>query len=364
MAQDRTRRKKLPASASRKTSRKPSLASAGSITDVPGIRVGHAHDLAARTGCTVILCEANGATAGVDVRGAAPGTRETDLLAPENLVERVHAVLLTGGSVFGLDAACGVVRWLEERGVGFDTGVARVPIVPAAVIFDLAEGDAMVRPDHRMGYAACEQAINSPPEEGRIGAGAGATVGKILGITMASWGGVGTASMRLASGATVGAMVVVNAFGDIIDPSNSRILAGARSPQGGWLDTQRFIESGPQSASDQASHNRTKRSRKTTTKNATPKAARHPFSAMQNTTLAVIATDAALTKAQARKVAAMAHDGLARAIKPIHTMFDGDTIFALSTGDVPSDVTIIGAVAAEVLMRAVIRVGRMSRAMK
>ena len=197
-----------------------------------------------------------------------------------------------------------------------------------------------------------------------VGAGAGATVGKLLGMAMASPGGIGTASMKLANGATVGAIVVVNAFGDIIDPSNGRILAGAHSPQGGWLDTQRLIESGPPAAGAQASGDRTKRAVKNTTKNATPKAARHPFSAMQNTTLAVIATDAALTKAQARKVAAMAHDGLARAIKPIHTMFDGDTIFALSTGNVPSDVTTIGAVAAEVLMRAVVRVGRMSRTMK
>jgi L-aminopeptidase/D-esterase-like protein len=308
----------------------------------------------------VVLCEADGAAAGVDVRGAAPGTRETDLLAPENLVERVHAVLLTGGSVFGLDAACGVVRYLEERGVGFDTGVARVPIVPAAVIFDLADGDATVRPDHRMGYAACEQASRHAPAEGRVGAGAGATVGKILGMAMASRGGVGTASMQLPSGATVGALVVVNAFGDIVDPSNGRVIAGARSPAGGWLDTQRLIESGPPPANDQAAPDREQRAGK----NRTPGAPRHPFSAMQNTTLAVIATDAALTKAQARKVAAMAHDGLARAIKPIHTMFDGDTIFALSTGTAQADVSVIGAVAAEVLARAVVRLGRMSRTMK
>src|SRR5690349_5638818 len=212
MAQDKTGVKKLPATRARKPARKALLASAGSITDVPGICAGHAHDTAARTGCTVILCGADGAVAGVDVRGAAPGTRETDLLDPENLVERVHAVLLTGGSVFGLDAACGVVRWLEERGIGFDTGVARVPIVPAAVIFDLAEGDARVRPDSLMGYAACEQATARRAAEGRVGAGAGATVGKILGMAMASPGGIGTASMKLAGGATVGALVVVNAF--------------------------------------------------------------------------------------------------------------------------------------------------------
>ena len=356
--------KKLPAGASRQTPSKARLQTAGAITDVPGIRLGHAHDLAARTGCTVVLCEADGAVAGVDVRGAAPGTRETDMLNPENLVERVHAVLLTGGSVFGLDAACGVVRWLEERRIGFDTGVARVPIVPAAVIFDLAEGEAGVRPDHRMGYEACERATNEEANEeaaeGRIGAGAGATVGKILGITMASPGGVGTASMKLANGATVGAVVIVNAFGDIIDPASGRILAGARSPAGGWLDTQRMIESGPPAQAGQPS-----RGRKTRRDERGASAAlRHPSSVMQNTTLAVVATDAALTKAQARKVAAMAHDGLARAIKPIHTMFDGDTIFALSTGRVQADVTMIGAVAAEVVSRAVVRVGRMSHAEK
>jgi L-aminopeptidase/D-esterase-like protein len=359
MAQDRTQVKKLPAGASRKQSRQSRLQPAGAITDVPGIRIGHAHNLAARTGCTVVLCEADGATAGVDVRGAAPGTRETDLLNPENLVERVHAILLTGGSVFGLDAACGVVRWLEERNVGFDTGVARVPIVPAAVIFDLADGDARVRPDHLMGYDACEGAANEATAEGRIGAGAGATVGKILGMAMASPGGIGTASMKLANGATVGALVVVNAFGDIVDSSSGRILAGARAPQGGWLDTQRMIETGSPAHHELQSRDR----QKPLSKNATA-ASRHPVSVMQNTTLAVVATDAALTKAQARKVAAMAHDGLARAIKPIHTMFDGDTIFALSTGDVQTDVTVIGAVAAEMVSRAVIRVGRMSRITK
>ncbi|MGA9771740.1 MAG: P1 family peptidase [Blastocatellia bacterium] len=306
----------------------------GSITDVPGIRVGHAHNLEARTGCTVVLCDA---VAGVDVRGAAPGTRETDLLEPGNLIEHVHAILLTGGSVFGLDAACGVVRWLEEHGVGFDTGVARVPIVPAAVIFDLAAGDALVRPDSAMGYEACERASSDSVEEGQVGVGAGATVGKILGVGLASAGGVASVSIRLTSGVTVGAIVVVNSFGDIIDPANGRILAGARSPKGrGWLDTQRAIES--------ASINKMKKPRE--------------FSAIENTTLAVVATDARLTKAEARKVAAMAHDGMARAIKPIHTMFDGDTIFALSTGGLQSDVTTIGSVAAELVARAIVKVAR------
>ena len=315
----------------------------GSITDVAGIRVGHAHNLEARTGCTVVLCGRGGAVAGVDVRGAAPGTRETDLLEPGNLVERVHAIVLAGGSVFGLDAACGVVRWLEERGVGFDTGVARVPIVPAAVIFDLAAGDASVRPDSVMGYDACERASGDAVEEGQVGVGAGAMVGKILGIGMASAGGVATASIRLANNVTVGALVVVNSFGDIIDPASRRILAGARSPKGrGWLDTQRAIES--------ASDKKTKKPR--------------AFSAIENTTLAVVATDARLTKSEARKVAAMAHDGMARVIKPVHTMFDGDTIFALSTGKLRSDVTTIGSVAAELVARAIVRAARLSGAKK
>ena len=322
--------------------------SEGSITDCPGIRVGHAHDARARTGCTVVLCEGEGAVAGVDVRGAAPGTRETDLLEPGNLVERAHAVVLTGGSVFGLDAACGVVRWLEERGIGFDTGIARVPIVPAAVIFDLAVGDASVRPDCAMGYDACERASPDAVEEGQVGVGAGATVGKILGVGAASVGGVGTASIKLASGVTVGAIAVANSFGDIIDPASGRILAGARSPEGrGWLDTGRAIEKASLAVRDEKAGETA-----------------HPFSAIENTTLAVVATDALLTKAQARKVASMAHDGMARAIRPVHTMFDGDTIFALSTGRLQSDVTTIGAVAAEMVARAIVRVGRMSGATK
>ena len=308
----------------------------GSITDVPGVRVGHAQDAQARTGCTVVLCEDAGAIAGVDVRGAAPGTRETDLLAPGNLVERVHAIVLTGGSVFGLDSACGVVRYLEERRVGFDTGVARVPIVPAAVIYDLGVGSTSRRPDSRMGYEACERASADGVKEGQAGAGAGATVGKILGPAFASAGGVGTASVKLPSGVTVGALVVVNAFGDIIDHESGQILSGARAMEGsGWLDTSRAIE-----------------------QDLLSKAA--SFSAIENTTLAVVATDAALTKAQAQRVAVMAHDGLARAIRPAHTMFDGDTVFALSTGNLQADVTTVGGVAADLLARAIARVGRMS----
>ena len=326
----------------------------GSITDVTGIFIGHAHDLSARTGCTVILCEASGAICGVDVRGAAPGTRETDLLDPSNLIERVHAIVLAGGSAFGLDAASGVMRFLEERGIGFDTGVARVPIVPAAVIFDLAIGDPRIRPDAEMGYQACVSASNEITEEGQVGAGAGAMVGKVSGIANASIGGIGTASLKLASGTTVGVLVVVNAFGDIVDPASGKILAGARTPNGrGFLNTQRMIEQGDKQNSSDAK------------KKDKYKIAAHPFSgALSNTTLAVVATDAALTKAQARKVASMSHDGLARAIKPIHTMFDGDTVFALSTGSIPADVTTIGAVAAELLAHAIVRLGRKTEVRK
>jgi L-aminopeptidase/D-esterase-like protein len=309
----------------------------GSITDVPGITVGHATNSEARTGCTVILCGEDGAVCGVDVRGAAPGTRETDLLNPSNLVERVHAVLLAGGSAFGLDAATGVMRFLEELGIGYDTGVARVPIVPAAVIFDLAVGNPHIRPDATMGYNACANATDKRVIEGQIGAGTGAMVGKILGMSYASPGGIGSASMKLADGATVGALVVVNAMGDIIDPESGEILAGAKHPnKRGFLNTQRAIEQGITRESFAVESSNT--------------------AAISNTTLAVVATDAALTKAQARKVASMAHDGLARAIKPIHTMFDGDTIFALSTGLKQVDVTTVGSIAAELLTTAILRV--------
>lgn len=326
---------------SRKLSTKPGGRGIGAITDVPGIRVGHATEREARTGCTVVLCGEAGAICGVDVRGAAPGTRETDLLDPSNLVERVHAIALAGGSAFGLDAASGVMKFLEERSIGFDARVARVPIVPAAVIFDLAVGNPHIRPDAAMGYQSCVNASSDGVAEGQVGAGTGAMVGKIAGMDFASQGGIATASTKLAGGVSVGALVVVNAFGDIIDPASGKILSGARRPDGrGFLDTQQAI-SGSQSQADK--------------KGGTQKLA-HPFTGVENTTLAVVATDARLTKAQARKVAQMAHDGLARAIQPVHTMFDGDTVFALSTGTLAADVTTVGAVAAELLTRAVVRV--------
>ena len=307
--------------------------SEGALTDVLGLTVGDAHDLEAMTGCTVVLFGKVGAAAAVEVRGGAPGTRETDLLNPENLVDRVHAILLTGGSVFGLDAACGVVRYLEERQIGFPTAAGRVPIVPAAVIYDLAVGDSSVRPDSRMGYEACRRA-SRVVREGRVGAGAGATVGKVAGHQFSSPGGVGTASLRVATGATVAALVVVNSLGDIVDPKSGKILAGARSGTARrWLDSSRVLLE-----SDAASL-------------APP---------LENTTLAVVATDATLSKAQLRKVASMAHDGMARAIRPAHTMFDGDTVFAVSTGQIETDVSVIGTAAAEVVARGITRVGRRS----
>ncbi len=249
MTDHRTGMKKLPGQDRRRTSAETGPSgSQGSITDVPGISAGHADNQQARTGCTVVLCGDEGAVAGVDVRGGAPGTRETDLLEPAALVERVHAVVLSGGSAFGLDAACGVMRFLEERGIGFDARVARVPIVPSAVIFDLAVGDPNTRPDARMGYRACENASRDPLPEGQVGAGAGASIGKLLGPENASPGGVGTASAKVPGGACVGALVVVNAFGDVVDPDTGRILAGARSPGGrGWLDTARSLAEGPAS---------------------------------------------------------------------------------------------------------------------
>ena len=260
------------------------------LTAVDGIKVGH-ETLAARfTGCTVVLVE-RGAVAGVDVRGSAPGTRETDLLNPVNTVEQVHAIVLTGGSAFGLDAASGVMRLLEERGIGFETGAGRVPIVPAAVLFDLNVGnDPRIRPGADCGYRAAAAASSGPAAEGNVGAGAGATVGKLAGRERAMKGGIGSAAIALPDGLIVAALVVVNAAGDVIDPATGQVVAGARTEDGrGLADVRRLIRAGL---------------------------------AMQgrvgeNTTLGVVATNARLTKAQATKVAQMAHDGLARAIAPV-----------------------------------------------
>lgn len=298
------------------------------ITDVAGIRVGHHTDARRPTGCTVVLCE-SGAVAGVDVRGAAPGTRETDLLDPSNLVDRVHAVLLSGGSAFGLDAATGVVRWLESRGAGFSVGPAVVPIVPAAVLFDLWIGDSSIRPDAHAGFAACEAASGDPPAQGSVGAGAGATVGKLFGPERTMKGGIGTASVRVA-GVTVGAIVAVNAVGDVLGP-DGEVIAGARTADG--RDLQRT--SGTILAGE----------------------APRPPARGESTTIGVVATDAVLTKAQARRLAQVSHDGLARAIDPVHTMFDGDTMFALATGarGVSPDLTTLGIAAAAATATAVRR---------
>ncbi|MCP5264645.1 MAG: P1 family peptidase [Burkholderiaceae bacterium] len=300
------------------------------ITDVAGLRVGHFTDPRRPTGCSVILCDGPGAVAGVDVRGAAPGTRETELLAPQNLVERIHALVLAGGSAFGLDAASGVMRWLEARGVGLAVGPARVPIVPAAILFDLAVGDHRIRPDANAGWAACEAASADPPSQGSVGAGAGASVGKLFGMDRAMRGGIGTASIRV-GGLTVGAMIAVNAVGDVVDPGNGRVIAGLRSPDGRAIASTRraLLEAGD-------------------TIELAPGAA---------TTIGCVATDARLSKAQAMKLAQMAHDGLARSIDPVHTMLDGDTVFALATGHAgeAGDMTVLGEMAADSVARAVVR---------
>lgn len=304
------------------------------LTDIPGLRVGHWTDLDAATGCTVILCP-DGAVAGVDVRGGAPGTREIALLDPTCTVDQVHAILLGGGSAFGLAAADGVMRWLEERGHGFPTPAGNIPIVPGAILFDLGLGRTDVRPDADAGYAACEAATDGAVEEGCVGAGTGAAVGKVLGLSQATKTGVGTASTTIGPGLEepiiVAALVALNAFGEVFDPQNGETIAGARNPSGeGYVDFMGIL-----------------------TGNVDPK----QFWT-GNTTIAVVATNATLTKAGATKVAQMAHDGLARTIRPIHTNIDGDVIFALSHGQAQADPSIIGAVAADVLSTAILRAVR------
>ena len=312
----------------------PARAGNGALTDVAGIEVGHFTDPRRPTGCTVVLTRA-GAVGGVDVRGAAPGTRETDLLAPGNLVERVHAVMLAGGSAWGLAAADGAMRWLEAQGAGLDVGFGVVPIVPAAVLFDLPLGDARIRPDADAGYAACQAASSHPPAEGNVGAGAGALVGKLFGLERAMRGGIGGASVTV-GGVTVGALVACNALGDVIDPDTARVVAGARTIDGRTLlDTRRALLAGE-----------------------LPR----PVLAGTNTTIGVVATDATLSKVQANRLAMVAHDGLARAINPVHTMSDGDTLFALATCRVPPGagpgMTVLGAMAAEAVARATVRAVR------
>lgn len=302
------------------------------LTAIPGLKVGHWTNLDAGTGCTVVLCP-QGAVAGVDIRGGAPGTRETALLSPSCAVDRVHAVLLSGGSAYGLSAADGVMRWLEERGYGFDVGVAKVPIVPAAILFDLPVARADVRPDAAAGYAACEAATDAPVAQGNVGAGTGASCGKAFGFALATKAGLGSAAIYLERGVIVAALVAVNAFGDVLDPRTGRIIAGARRSDGsGFADTLAYL-----TRTDGLTIARLAEQQR-----------------VQNTTLAVVATNAALPKHHMTRVAQMAHDGLARVIRPIHTMLDGDTIFALSLGELSADVSVIGALAADAVAQAVI----------
>jgi len=302
------------------------------LTAVPGLKVGH-HTLSERpTGCTVILAE-KGAIGGVDVRGAAPGTRETDLLNPVNTVERVNAIVLSGGSAFGLDAASGVMRYLEERKIGYPTAVIPVPIVPAAILFDLGVGDnPRIRPTADCGYRAASAASDGPVAEGNVGAGAGATIGKLGGPRRAMKSGIGTASYTTADGTIIAALVAVNAVGDVIDPATGRVIAGVRTPDGTSLADARKLLHSPDFKLP----------------------SRHPA---ENTTIGVVATNARLTKAQATRLAQMAQDGIARAVYPAHTVADGDTIFALATGERQDagDFSTLGVFAADVVAQAIVR---------
>lgn len=305
----------------------------GTITDVPGIKVGHVQNTEALTGCSVILME-KPSVCGVDVRGSAPGTRETDLLDPMNMVSVVHAICLSGGSAYGLDAATGVMQYLEENGIGLDVGFGVVPIVPGAVLFDLAVGDHRIRPDRQMGYDAAVKASKDPVQQGNVGAGTGASVGKLNGFANAMKSGLGSASITLENGLVVGAIVAVNAVGHVFDPQTDRILAGPRDEQGAIVDSVEVMK-------------------------------RYSFSPIPpgtNTTIAVVASNALLNKSEAKKVAQMAHNGLARTIRPIHTMNDGDTIFSVATGDVKCSVDLIGSLSADVLAAAVLQAVKQAKA--
>ena len=301
------------------------------LTAVPGIKVGHFTLTERPTGCTVILVDGD-AVGGISQRGGAPGTRETDLLNPLNMVDKVNAVVLAGGSAFGLEAATGTVRWLEEHNIGWPAGPARVPIVPAAILFDLGVGgNAKIRPTADCGYKAAQAASNAPVAEGSIGAGAGATVGKFGGPGRSTKSGIGTASITLPNGLVVAAIVAVNAVGDIVDPATGKIVAGVRNPDGTFADARRILRAGSS----------------------------QPSRAGENTTIGVVATNAILSKALVTRMAMMADDGYARAISPSHTSGDGDTIFSLATGrwSGTADITIIGALAAEAMADAVVRAG-------
>jgi L-aminopeptidase/D-esterase-like protein len=295
------------------------------LCDVPGVLVGHATDREGLTGCTAVLFE-EPAVVSVDVRGSSPGTRETDRLGPTGTVRRTHALLLTGGSAFGLAATEGVVRFLEESGAGLDVGVTRIPLVSAAVLFDLVAGSHTARPDHEMGYEAAASAGSGGFAQGSVGAGTGATVGKVLGMERAMKGGLGSASVELDGGLVVGALAAVNAFGGVRDPDSGKILAGPRMEDGTLGDAVELL----------------------------PKAASR-MRWEEDTTLGIVVTNAGLSKTQAAKVAQMAHDGLARAIEPVHTTVDGDVVFAASVGRVDAATDIVGAWGARVMQESILR---------
>lgn len=297
------------------------------VNDIEGIKIGNAQNLEGPTGCTVVICE-EGAAAGVDVRGGSPGTRETDLLDPVNLVDKIHAVALSGGSAFGLDAASGVMQYLEEKNVGFDVSVTKVPIVCSAVLFDLVIGDHRIRPDKAMGYEACKNSETNKIREGNVGAGAGATVGKILGPHNSMKGGLGCYAVQVGE-LQVGAVIAVNCLGDVIDPSTGKIIAGAlNEDKKTFADTEEIMIS-----------------RYSEKKNL--------FSG--NTTIGVVITNGKFTKSEMNKIASMAHNGYGRAMRPAHSIFDGDTIFTMSTGKIDADINVVGLLAARVVEQAVVR---------
>ncbi|EQK46420.1 P1 family peptidase [Paraclostridium bifermentans] len=294
------------------------------ILDVKGIKVGQVEDKEGLTGCTVIICE-DGGVCGVDVRGSAPGTRETDLLDPINMVQKVHAIVLSGGSAFGLESTCGVSRYLEEKGIGFDVGVAKVPIVTGAVLFDLGVGDPKCRPNIEMGYKACKIANNIELNQGNYGAGCGATVGKIRGSEFCTKGGIGSYSIKLDNGLVVSAIIAVNAFGDVYE--NGQIIAGVlNDDKNDFLNTYDLMKKGVNKGG---------------------------FN-IDNTTIGAVVTNAKLSKAECKKISQMAHNGFAKSIFPIHTPHDGDTIFTLATGEVETDITLLGSIASEVVEKSVI----------
>jgi len=306
-----------------------------SITDVKGLSVGHAHDKKALTGCSVVMCK-NGAVAGVSQRGGAPGTRETDLLRPMRAVQKVHAIMLAGGSAYGLDAAGGVMQYLEENDIGYRVGPNIVPIVPSAILYDLDIGDSAIRPNKEMGYQACLRANESPPLSGNVGAGTGATVGKILGMSQAMKSGIGSAAIEIGNGIIIGAIIAVNAFGDIIE--NEKIIAGARTIKKGPLK----IGSDPLFAN--------------TREVMQSFAGRQilSFASRQNTVIGVVGTNAEITKEEANYLADVASNGLSHVIRPAFTMFDGDTIFTMATGQVKADINLVAAYAQDVVAEAIL----------